>query len=124
LREHNLALRDDSTLCNKYIENNIGDVNEIVTIMVEMDFYFKYTQYSNILYNQRSNYIDNERSYRYYDWDYYITLTSKDKTMLSTSAKKEALKLWCNKRKDCDDAISQPYLPRSLRDKVLEHFSN
>lgn len=120
LKQHNLLLRDDSTLCYGFIENNIGDVTEIVTIMVEMDFYFKYTNYSSIFYDYKSNYIYNARSYN----NYYYSLSNEEKNKLSKSSKKEALKGWCMKQKKYDDAINQKYLPKSLHDKIKDYFSS
>ena len=116
LKQHNLVLRQDSTLCFNYIENGVGEVNEIVTTMLEMDFYFKYTKYSTILSNIKSNYIYNARSYMIFDdWNSYYSLSNEEKQMLSESAKKTALEEWCKK---CKDAINQPYLPVSLHKQI------
>eukprot|EP00439_Symbiodinium_sp_Y106_P086689 s548_g35.t1 len=40
-----LALRGDSRLCSGYIQSGVGDINDIVATMVEMDFYFCQTSY-------------------------------------------------------------------------------
>jgi hypothetical protein len=89
LKKYNLPLRDDSVLCNSYIYDNDGIPEEIVKIMVEMNFYFSCTNYSNLIYNYTSNYVDNARDYSY---GYYghKSLSQYEKNMLSEKAKKDA----------------------------------
>jgi hypothetical protein len=125
LKKHNLQLRDDSLLCNNYIQNNIGDPEEIVKIMVEMDFYFKYTDYSDLIYEYTSNYIDYRKHYIYDDYGYFnIKLSQKEKNNLSEQAKKEALNQWCKNKLDYNNALSDNKLPLSLYDKVKIFFKN
>jgi hypothetical protein len=125
LKKHNLQLRDDSLLCNNYIQNNIGDPEEIVKIMVEMDFYFKYTDYSDLIYEYTSNYIDYRKHYIYDDYGYFnIKLSQKEKNNLSEQAKKEALKEWCKNKLDYNNTLSNNKLPLSLYDKVKIFFKN
>ena len=66
---------------DNYIYENIGNPEEIVTIMVEMNFYFSCTNYSNLIYNYTSNYVDNARSYSF---GYYghKSLSQYEKNML------------------------------------------
>jgi hypothetical protein len=124
LKEYNLALREDSTLCYNFIENNIGNIDEIIVTMIEMEFYFKYTNYSKILYQRKSNYIDNARSYRFYDeWNSYYSLSNDEKQSLSMLSKETALQEWCMKQSDYNKAISIVYLPVSLHDKIREFFA-
>lgn len=47
LAAHGLQLRDDSVLCNSYIDRGRGDLNKIVKTMKEMDWYYKNTDYSS-----------------------------------------------------------------------------
>ncbi len=119
LKEHDLPLRDDSVLCNNYIYENSGDPDEIVKIMVEMNFYFKCTDYSNLIYNYTSNHIDYERGFGYYG---YKDLSQDTKNMLSEQAKKTALKKWCKIKMNMYDALDDPKLPLSLHDKVRNYF--
>ncbi len=59
LAQKNLKLRSDSRLCNLYINGGIENMNnldvqinsvdDIVDIMEEMDFYFKHTNYKNMV---------------------------------------------------------------------------
>ena len=121
LKKYNLPLRDDSILCDNYIYENIGNPEEIVIIMVEMNFYFNCTNYSTLIYNYISNYVDDRRNYSY---GYYghQSLSQSQKNMLSEKAKKDALKKWCKKKNNCDDALCDPKLPYSLHDKVKCFF--
>ena len=124
LTEYNITLRHDSTLCYNFIENNIGNVDEIVVTMIEMEFYFKYTNYFNIVYQRKSNYIDNARSYRLYDeGNSYYSLSNGEKQSLSMLSKETALQEWCMKQGDYNKAISIGYLPVSLHDKIIDFFS-
>lgn len=125
LKKHNLQLRNDSLLCYNYIQNNIGDPEEIVKIMVEMDFYFKHTDYSNVISSFTSNYIDYRKHYIYDDYGYFdINLSQNEKNNLSEQAKKEALKKWCKNKLDYNNALSDNKLPLSLYDKVKIFFKN
>jgi hypothetical protein len=121
LKKYKLFLRDDSVLCNNYIYENEGNPEEIVTIMVEMNFYFNCTKYSNLIYNYTSNYVDNARNYSF---GYYghKSLSQYEKNMLSEDAKKDALKKWCNNKKSIDEALCDSKLPMSLHDKVKMFF--
>ena len=58
LKNVNLILRNDSTLCNNYIKYNNGNLQEIVDIMVEMDWFFKNTTYEQDRYI--NGYLDSE----------------------------------------------------------------
>jgi hypothetical protein len=120
LKENNLQLRDDSILCNNYIDYDIGNINEIVTIMIEMDFYFKYTNYANIFYNEKSNYIYNMHSYNFYGNSYY-SLSNEEKNEISTSSKKKALKQWFMNQQNYETAIKRTNLPPSLREKIKQY---
>jgi hypothetical protein len=115
LREHNLPLREDSTLCYRYIYDNIGEINDVVNTMVEMDFFHKYTNYSNEYYNIQSNYIDFQRSMSFGDYYY---LTSDDKKRISNMAKKSCLEKWCSTISSYDIAIKYPHLPITLHENV------
>lgn len=47
LQEVGLSLRYDSVLCSDYIRKNKGNLNSIIEVMLEMDWYFKFTTYEN-----------------------------------------------------------------------------
>ena len=117
LKEHNLEVRSDSRLCADYINQSLvhqgnqghgKSLEDIVTVMVEMDFYYKHTEYPKILNNlfegrrrQRERNYERNRFYGYNDYDdYYDDDTDSDdsysyedrKINDSEYAKTEALK--------------------------------
>lgn len=49
LKHLGLKLRDDSRLCYDYIENNVGDIDEIVQTMCEMKYLFDYCQIRSVM---------------------------------------------------------------------------
>lgn len=51
LQEHNLKIRDDSELCKNYIDNNDGNIDDVVDMMIEMNWFCKYTNYNNYYRN-------------------------------------------------------------------------
>ena len=55
LNKYNIKLRDDSIMCSEYIKLNNRSLETVVTMMIEMDFFYKYTQYKK----QRKNSIGN-----------------------------------------------------------------
>lgn len=107
-----LKLRSDSKICkcyiagdienvNKYIDVKISTIDDIVEIMKEMDFYYKYTEYpeiNNKELKKYSKYINDEESdddnnykYKYYN-SYYYTYT-KPIHEINLGAKIKALNL-------------------------------
>jgi len=100
-------LRRDSRLCSDYIENGYGNLQDIVTVMVEMKFYFQKTTYSIVIqtlmnsYNYHYNYHYNSDSddYDHYDSDYYDSdsddeVYDNSLTNMSIQAKDIALRKW------------------------------
>lgn len=102
LHERGLELRDDSKLCESYIENGTPDEHKVVEIMEEMDFFFKHTDYQKFM-----NSIMNEEPI-----DREMKIDSID---ASEEAKNKALSKWCKEKvkngmcpTDCEE------LPMSL----------
>ena len=121
LKEYNLSLREDSVLCNNYIYENKGDPYEIVQIMIEMNFYFNYTTYSNLISNYTYNYIDNQKNYSFGYYN-HKNLSQYEKNLLSEQAKKTALKNWCENKINLYEALSDSKLPLSIHEKVKNNF--
>lgn len=48
LRQYNLNIRADSRLCTDYINGDNDDLNEVVSIMRDMDFLYKHTNYPTV----------------------------------------------------------------------------
>ena len=94
LQEKGLQLRTDSTLCNSYINDNIGSINNIVDIMHEMDWLFKNTNYKKIMQEEIEKEIREIKNYGgYYDID-------DVRHDASSIAKYRAIKEWKNKHKN------------------------
>ena len=117
LKEHNLQLRSDSELCSNYIEENDNDLDYVVNTMIEMDFYFKYTNYrnefKNVKYELGGYYEDGV-----YEYDYIS---------ISNIAKERSFRTWCNKYKNYEDCIiniknTNLYLPSILYEKIQLEF--
>jgi len=67
LAARGLTLRRDSELCRRYILAAVGDVEEIVTCMSEMDWFFRCTGYERLRYVDDDS--DSEDRYSDDDWD-------------------------------------------------------
>ena len=78
LRNHKLPLRNDSVLCDQYILHGKPPAEQVVTTMVEMNFFYKCTRYDTIRREMRRETVRRTRSC--------------DPTILSQCAKKVALK--------------------------------
>ncbi|KAF7722695.1 hypothetical protein EC973_002858 [Apophysomyces ossiformis] len=70
-----LNLRADSSLCSQYINQGKGNLEEIVTIMMEMDWYFRCTNYASaryieVEYDDYDDWYDSEES-DWSDWGYF-----------------------------------------------------
>lgn len=92
------GIRGDSTLCQKYIDGNKITKEYVGTIMIEMQFYYDHTNYSNYI----DYYIEQEREYKgYYDID-----------EVRDSAKSKALKNYLKENKDNPDKLK--LVPPSL----------
>lgn len=110
LKEHGLSLRSDSRLCNDFIGHRIGDPDRIVQIMMEMDWFFKYTDYNNLRYVYDNDYLNDidweddmfiER-YDLYDmpWRHFYSRprTISNRRVESEAGKRLALERWVERR--------------------------
>lgn len=116
LKKNGLKLRNDSEICQKYIDNNEYDLDYVVNTMVEMNFYYSYTNYSNIFQEEK------READRYYDSDEgrYVY----DYIEVSNISKQRALTKWCSKYSSYEIAIENNVLPKSLYNKVEQYFNN
>jgi hypothetical protein len=99
LNKKGCELRYDSRLCNNYVDNGIGDINEIVNIMVEMKFYINHTSYFDKI---ECEIMQSLRNDGYYNRDHESYL-----------AKGKALHAWCKQYKNSND-INYDILPNTL----------
>lgn len=51
LKEKGLSLRNDSFVCKEYITGNRDDIDNVVTIMMQMQYFMTKTNYQNIMKN-------------------------------------------------------------------------
>jgi hypothetical protein len=106
LEKKGISMRNDSKLCQAYIDggleavkkinNKYSTLDEIIDTMEEMHFYYQYTNYKNILQDK----IDNNRNQSYYD--------KEDISYLIDDSKFDALKKYIISGKDLQ------YIPASL----------
>ena len=99
LGQHGLPLREDSRLCEEYIERGVGNIDHIVETMIEMNFYFQHTDYRQIYREVWRR----EKSFS--GW--------ADADDVSEMAKYDALRQFASGLSECPD-----YVPASLRSDV------
>jgi hypothetical protein len=105
LGERGLCLRSDSSLCDQYIEGeSYKSLAEIVDIMHEMDFYFKYTRYPLI-------------KDRMYEWWRTFGPRYEEMPYFSEDAKVEALSE-LKGRIGVEKILSIPNLPPTIRARL------
>lgn len=87
-----LVLRPDSRICNEFINgSNAYSLDKIVSIMKEMEFLYKHTNYSDILRNTRYEYIKDQRQTGWYNH------SDMDEEYVRNEAKKKAFNKCKNK---------------------------
>jgi len=92
LKEHNLTLRNDSVVCDDYINGIRDDINEVVMTMVEMNYYMTKTNYKSIM-NELMNDLkkDIRNNYGYLHPNEYNKIIKDEIPDLSAMAKKLAI---------------------------------
>jgi len=83
---HNLHIRSDSLICKDFVDRNKGTLEETVRIMREMNFFFTFTNYKNIMRNLMRLEYEYQRETNYED--------IIDRTEISKQAKRQALKYY------------------------------
>jgi len=86
LEEKGLQLRDDSKLCKQYIKRGEGNLQHIVDVMEEMDWFYKNTKYSKFYKEAKDREYQDWRSYRGWGESFEY-----DPTEISEIAKKMAI---------------------------------
>lgn len=93
LKEQKLTLRSDSAVCDDYINGIRDDINEVVNIMVEMNYYMTKTNYKSIMNNLVNDFKkDIRNTYGYLHPTDYNDLIKDVIPNLSAMAKKMAIK--------------------------------
>ena len=125
-----LPLRDDSPNCREYIQQGAGDLDEIVRIKLEMDFYKRRTSYDRYCKNVfrelkgRDAYYfsDDELSDDDLSDDGYCGRRVRvwvDPEEVSRKAKGLALLDWRKRFHSVEAAVADPVVPKSLRAQLL-----
>ena len=86
LEEKGLQLRGDSKLCKKYIKHGEGELQHIVDVMEEMDWFYKNTKYAKFYKEAKDREYEDWRSYRGWGESFEY-----DPTEISEIAKKMAI---------------------------------
>ena len=112
LAEKGLEIRSDSYLCEQYI-NGSGriPIRSVVDDAVEMDFYFKHTDYSDFLDDETESWMGEHFTGE--------PLTVSEKSEISSSAKARALSSLMNE-KSVEEILDISDLPASVRRLVKQ----
>lgn len=95
-----LTLRDDSSMCRQYICGEEDDLEMVVNMMREMDFFYMYTNYELLMSNELNDAYEEAKTYIYHDYGYihdheeYLDVLHShvDKHNISRRIKKRILK--------------------------------
>jgi len=111
LAKYGLQFRNDSKLMQAYIEKGEDEIplENIVTIMREMKFYWEKTNYGNILKTYRNESINN-------DGEYNNQWTEEDEEKIRDKAKDRVIREYIEKYKDSFEEESAN-LPDSIVDR-------
>lgn len=97
LHDKGLYLRADSSVCHDYLNFIRDDLDEVVGIMQEMDWFFKYTRYPLYIGRYYENLRDNREFYDYDD-DYDDDIDTKSRGEVSYDCKVQALRQFMGMR--------------------------
>lgn len=99
LGEFGLELRSDSTVCHEYINNDWGDLDDVVETMREMHFFFTHTRYQHIIRKEYDKiYRQKEKNRYYYGYDYSDDDSDgHDRGAISSECKERAMHSFCQK---------------------------
>lgn len=107
-----LTLRDDSSMCKQYICGEEDDLDMVVNMMREMDFFYTHTNYEMIMTLKLNDAYEEAKDYIYHDYGYiddyeeYLEVlhSNVDKHYISKSIKKRILK---NYRGEIPDFVNK-----------------
>jgi hypothetical protein len=93
LAEHGLHLREDSSVCKQYINNERDDLHDVVRIMREMQYLHAHTKYKSIMDNLIARFRNEIREmYGWLPYEEYREVLQEEIPTLSEEAKKQAMK--------------------------------
>ncbi|KAJ3178678.1 hypothetical protein HDU85_005081 [Gaertneriomyces sp. JEL0708] len=98
LQKHRLTLRNDSRICEAYIERNEGVLEDVVRVMVEMHWFFNHTDYASLrwVYEDEDEY-EGGCGYEYDHYDRYRGWGEPHRYVDSAVGKERAIEAWANK---------------------------
>lgn len=94
LRQYGLVLRDDSRLCWNYIRYDEGDPREIVNVMRDMDWYFRFTEYPKYIAETRDSPSSKRRALRHWCQQHVSSDPGKMNWPPTKETRKEAKSIW------------------------------
>ena len=106
-----LLLRSDSRMCAEYIDGSRDDLQEIVKVMIEMNFLHKYTDYADIMKRVVQRQYDEIADLGWLPTDEYEMLVEQiDFHALSQSAQRMALKAFKGNRDKVPDSLVEKFI--------------
>jgi hypothetical protein len=109
LEDKGLQLRDDSKLCKQYIKHGEGNLQYIVDVMEEMDWFYKNTKYAKFYKEAKDREYEDWRSYRSWGESFEY-----DSTEISEIAKKNAISDYLRR------SMLTPLSPNAIQNKPEE----
>jgi hypothetical protein len=110
LNENGLDFNDDTKLYIDFIKYDIGDVNDIIEFMIEMNFLSKYTTYKHEYRTERHEIL--------YNYGYLYILNEDHSKYIEKTAKIRALEKWCIDNPDINNCL---YLPPTLYEFIINN---
>jgi hypothetical protein len=129
------VLRADSSLCEDYINNDVGSPIKIAQVMAEMKFYHEHTQYTterDILYKRAREMFNHDmdrftikrdkalfwdRDFDYFDRPQFNEYFDKDEA--SDSAKNTAFNNWLLSHESEEAALECAELPNTMKNHLM-----
>lgn len=99
------TLRNDSRLCKAFIDRGEGDLEDIATVMEEMNFFHTHTAYRDMYEEERQDELEYRGRY--------------DPDEVSWTAQGMALRDWARRFSSIEAACERPELPRSLVERLM-----
>lgn len=122
LNKYGLEMRADSDLCNSFI-NGCSDLSleETVNVMIEMDWFFRQTNYKKIFdkqMNKEWQIFNQEKKLYDYDYDQYNDM-KPDPHAISSDIKDKILTIWSEKQ-----LYDVEEIPKTIMHKIIDIRTN
>jgi hypothetical protein len=118
------TLRNDSRLCEMYIQENIGNPHDIAMTMAEMDFLFSHTEYAAIRDEMRSDAeSEYEEAFEDYRNDRELGRPQFNEFFDGEEAKPIALSRWLDSQPLTQETLDNPILPQSFKSLCFRNIA-